>query len=158
MRILKKIGLGLLVIVVLFLVLDFFARPPAERYETVNLSGQVKMLVGPVPGGKISYRIYVLESLEDDPNLNHPLEEVVDFQSDGPQFSHTFEYPLHMGSGLAVSAWLDADGDGVFCTPTERTDPSGLAYTEETPAGDFTLDITLTKNCRQANWFYPPTP
>ena len=90
--------------------------------------------------------------------LQHPLEEIEDFTSEGPSFSHTFQYPLHKGTGLAVHAWIDTDGDGIFCTPTSRTDPSGLASTEETPAGNVTLNIVMTGNCRAANWYYPPAP
>ena len=156
MRILKKIGIGLLVVIVVFFILDWIARPPAEQFATVTVSGKVSMIAGPLPAGTINYRVFVLESLEGE--LNHPLEEIEDFQSDGAAYSHTFEYPLHLGSGLAVHAWLDADGDGIFCTPTARTDPSGLAWTEETPQAEVTLDIRLTENCRQANWFYPPVP
>ena len=128
---------------------------PEDDFIPVNLSGTVSIAAGPMPAGKLHFRIYVLESLEGE--LRHPLEEVEDFQSDAPEFTHSFDYPRHMGDGLAVHAWLDTDGDGIFCTPTARLDPSGIGYTEETPqGGDFTLDVTLTANCRSAHWFYPP--
>jgi hypothetical protein len=156
MGILKKMLVAILVIGIIFYVMDRIARPDAPKFATVTVNGKVKMAAGPVPTGPISFRIYVLESLEGE--LSHPLEEVEDFQSDTAEFSHTFEYPLHMGSGLAVHAWLDADGDGFFCTPAKRLDPSGLGYTEEIPTDEVTLNITLSDNCRAANWFYPPKP
>jgi hypothetical protein len=156
MGFLKKFAVVLLLLTALLFVLDRCSRPAAAEYTTVTLTGQVKMIAGPVPPGPTNFRVYVLESLEGD--LSHPLEEIEDFQSDSPDFTHTFEYPLHMGSGLAVHAWVDSDGDGIFCTPSARLDPSGLAYTEETPVDSALLDITLTENCRAANWFYPPAP
>jgi hypothetical protein len=130
--------------------------PPAEEYVTVSLTGAVKMAAGPVPDGPIYFRLYNLESGEGE--LAHPLEEIIDLQSETPEFDFTFEYPLHKGEGLAVHAWIDTDGDGIFCTPTSRTDPSGLATMEETPTGEVNLDVILTANCRAASWFYPPKP
>ena len=127
---------------------------PEAELVPVTVSGTVGMAAGPLPAGKLHFRIYVLESLEGD--LQHPLEEVVDFESDTPEFTHSFDYPAHMGEGLALHAWLDTDGDGIFCTPAARLDPSGLGYTQDSPAGDVTLNVTLTTNCRAANWFYPP--
>jgi hypothetical protein len=156
MGFLKKFALVLLALVIILFMLDRCSRPPAPEYATVTLTGEVKMIAGPVPTGTIHFRIYVLESLEGD--LRHPLEEIEDFQSDSAAYTHSFEYPLHMGSGLAVHAWVDVDGDGIFCTPAARLDASGLAYTEETPVDSTLLDITLTENCRAANWFYPPAP
>ncbi len=127
---------------------------PVEEYATVTVNGEVRMTAGPTPPGVLHFRLFNLESL--DGELRHPLQEIEDFESDSAIYSHTFEYPLHMGEGLAVLAWLDADGDGIFCTPLARLDPSGLAYVEATPAGEVTMDITLSKNCRSANYFYPP--
>ena len=127
---------------------------PEGEWVDVSLSGQVSAADGEVPEGKIHFRVYHLESLEGD--LRHPLEEIVDFESDSTSFSHSFSYPLHMGEGLAVHAWVDTDGDGVLCTPTEREDPSGLGWTEDTPAGDVQLDVVISDKCRAANFFYPP--
>ena len=127
---------------------------PPEDYRTVTVNGNVEMLVGPLPPGTITFRLYVLEALEGE--LQHPLSEIEDFTSDSGEFSHTFEYPAHMGTGLGLHAWIDSDGDGIFCTPKLRKDASGMAWTEETPENEVTLTITLTENCRAANWFYPP--
>lgn len=129
---------------------------PAEDYRTVTLNGTVNMVAGPLPQGEIYFRLYVLEALEGE--LQHPLSEIEDFTSDSGTFTHTFEYPAHMGEGLAIHAWLDTDGDGIFCTPTKRQDPSGLGWTTETPDGEVDMTITLDANCRAANWFYPPAP
>jgi hypothetical protein len=129
---------------------------PAENFAQVTVNGEVRMVVGPMPPGTLHFRLYNLESLAG--GLQHPLEEIEDFTSDSPDFSHTFDYPLHKGDGLAIHAWADTDGDGIFCTPTARLDPSGLAYTPETPSGEISMVITLSDNCRAANYFYPPAP
>jgi hypothetical protein len=132
---------------------------PEENLIPVTLNGTIKMAVGPMPEGTINMRLYVLESLGDEGDeLQHPLEEIEDFQSDSAQFTHEFQYPAHKGTGLALHAWVDTDGDGVFCTPSMRTDPSGLARIEESPQGEVSLTVNLTANCRAANWFYPPAP
>jgi len=127
---------------------------PEEAFSTVTLTGSVRMVAGPVPAGTIHFRLYNLESGEG--QLQHPLEEIEDFESDTAKFTHTFEYPLHKGEGLAVHAWLDADGDGFFCTPEKRTDASGMSWDGDTPEGNVEMSITLSDNCRAANWFYPP--
>ena len=138
------------------IVLSACSGAPEEKYQTVTLNGNVRLQAGPVPEGTIYFRLYTLWSLEGE--LRHPLEEIEDFQSDSANFTHTFEYPLHKGEGLAIHAWIDTDNDAVFCTPTVRTDPGGLAWTEETPSGEIDMTITLTDNCRNASWFYPPAP
>jgi hypothetical protein len=127
---------------------------PAEKFASVTLNGNIRMIAGPVPEGTIRMRIYHLEAGEGE--LSHPLEEIEDFESDTANFTHTFEYPLHKGEGLAVHAWLDADGDGLFCTPQTQTDPSGLSWLGDTPVDTVDMTITLADNCRAANWFYPP--
>ena len=125
-----------------------------KEYRTVTVNGTVSMVAGPLPAGTINFRLYNLWYLEGD--LRHAMEEIEDFQSDSGEYTHTFEYPLHKGTGIAIHAWLDADGDGFFCTPQSRVDPAGLTAAEATPEGEVTLDITLTDNCRAANFFYPP--
>jgi len=144
----------LVIALVVALLAGCSSSAPAEEYATVTVNGQVRMTAGPMPAGVLHFRLYNLESLEGE--LRHPLQEIDDFESDTANYSHTFEYPLHMGEGLAIHVWLDSDGDGIFCTPLARLDPSGLAYTETTPAGEVTLDITLSNNCRSADYFYPP--
>jgi hypothetical protein len=130
------------------------SNAPEEAFATVTLNGAVRMVAGPVPAGTIHFRLYNLESGEG--QLQHPLEKIEDFESDTAKFTHTFEYPLHKGEGLAVHAWLDADGDGFFCTPEKRVDPSGMSWVGDTPEGSIEMSITLSDNCRAANWFYPP--
>lgn len=128
---------------------------PEPEYQTITLHGKVSMVAGPMPEGKLHFRLYNLWYLEGD--LRHPLEEIEDFESNSAEFTHTFEYPLHKGTGLALHAWLDSDGDGIFCTPTARTDPAGITTFDETPAaGDLDIEVKLTENCRQAGYFYPP--
>ncbi|TDJ45117.1 MAG: hypothetical protein E2O50_01965 [Gammaproteobacteria bacterium] len=145
---------GLVLIGALAALVSSCSDTPEEAFTAVTLNGEVKMSVGPMPPGTLYFRLYNLESLEGE--LQHPLHEIEDFQSDSPVFTHTFEYPLHMGEGLAIHAWLDVDGDGIFCTPSKRLDPSALEYTETTPEGEINMTITLTENCRAANFFYPP--
>jgi hypothetical protein len=138
------------------LLLAACSKAPEEQFKTVTVNGTVGMIAGPMPAGTLHFRLYNLEALDGD--LQHPLEEIEDFTSDTPEYSHTFEYPVHKGSGLAVHAWLDMDGDGVLCTPADKLEPSGLAYTPENPEETVTLDIALAGNCRAANYFYPPAP
>ena len=130
---------------------------PEEKLVPVTLNGTIKMTAGPVPTGTISMRLYVLQTSQEG-ELQHPLAEIEDFQSDTAEFTHNFQYPAHIGTGLALHAWVDTDGDGVFCTPSERLDPGGLGWIEEMPDGEISLTVTLTENCRAASWFYPPAP
>ena len=145
---------GLVLTCLLAVLVSSCSNTPDEAFTTVTLNGEVKMSAGPMGPGTLYFRLYNLESLSGE--LQHPLNEIEDFQSDSPVFTHTFEYPLHMGEGLAIHAWLDTDGDGIFCTPTQRLDPGALEYTETTPEGEINMTITLTDNCRAANFFYPP--
>ena len=147
-------AIGLLATVALTSLLSACSDTPAETFKTITLNGEVKMSAGPVAPGVLHFRLYNLESLSGE--LQHTLQEIEDFQSESPVFTHTFEYPVHMGEGLAIHAWLDTDGDGIFCTPTQKLDPSGLEYVETTPEGEINMTITLTDNCRAANFFYPP--
>lgn len=142
------------VITVITAVLAACSGGPKEEFVPVTLTGQVSMQAGPAPTGTVHFRLYNLWWLEGE--LRHPLEEIADFTSDSTSFSHSFEYPAHKGTGLAVHAWIDTDDDGIFCTPTAKLDPSGLTAMEENPAGDVTMNIVLTDNCRAANYFYPP--
>ena len=127
---------------------------PDKEYRTVTVNGEVSMVAGPMPEGTLNFRLYNLWYLEGD--LRHSLEEIEDFQSDSGTFSHTFEYPVHKGSGIALHVWLDSDGDGFFCTPQSRVDPAGFQAFEESPESEATFDIKLTDNCRAANFFFPP--
>jgi len=130
------------------------SEAPVEQYRTVTLSGNVRMAAGPMPAGTLHFRLYNLWYLEGE--LRHPLEEIEDFTSNTAEFSHTFEYPLHKGTGLAVHAWLDTDEDGVFCTPTSRLDAAGLTALEATPKEKVEVTVVLADNCRAANYFFPP--
>jgi hypothetical protein len=132
------------------------SNAPTENFRTITLNGNVMMTAGPLPQGTLHFRLFVLEALEGE--LQHPLSEIEDFDSESGIFSHTFEYPLHTGEGLAIHAWLDSDDDGIFCTPTSRLDPSGMAWQTETPENAVDMVITLDRNCRSSGWFYPPAP
>ena len=149
---------ALLTSVATLLLLSACSEGPQENWQTVTLNGTVEMVAGPLPAGKLHYRLYVLEAYPEAGDLAHPLGEIEDFSTDSATFTHVFEYPLHKGTGLAIHAWVDTDGDDAFCTPNVRQDPGGLALTEETPSGEIDMTITLTDNCRNASWFYPPAP
>jgi hypothetical protein len=143
--------------IIALIMLSACSGAPEEQLVPVTLNGTIKMVAGPVPAGTISMRLYVLETSQEG-ELQHPLAEIEDFQSDTTEFTHSFQYPAHIGSGLALHAWVDTDGDGIFCTPTDRLDPSGLAWIEASPEGEISLTVTLTENCRAAGWLYPPAP
>ena len=90
--------------------------------------------------------------------LRHPLQEMGGFTTQAADISGTISYPAGGGEGLAVHAWLDQDGDGVFCTPANQAEPSGLVVFDEMPAGEARVSLVLAETCKAANWFYPPGP
>lgn len=132
------------------------AGEPAENLTTVTVKGTVTLPNGEAPAGKLYFRAFQLEALEGE--LAHPLSELGDFESDSPEYSYTLDYPVDRGTGIAVHAWLDRDGDGIHCTPQIRDEPAGLTTMAATPTDTVELNIVLTDNCRSSNFFYPPVP
>jgi hypothetical protein len=129
--------------------------PPAPE-ASVELRGTVtEGEGGPVARGPIHVAVYHAWSLTGE--LRHPLQFIAAFDIDGGEFVHTFSYPLDKGEGLAVYAWLDQDGDGVFCTPVNRTELSGLTVLEKFVPTDspVTLQVALTTPCAGQDWFFP---
>jgi hypothetical protein len=146
----------LAVVVVSGALLAGCAGEPAENMTTVTVKGTVTLSNGEAPEGKLYFRAFQLEALEGE--LAHPLSELGDFESDSAEYSHTLDYPADRGTGIAVHAWLDRDGDGIHCTAQVRQEPAGLATMAATPVDTAELNIVLTDNCRSANFFYPPVP
>jgi len=125
--------------------------PPAVK--TVTLSGTIASGAGIPPNGTVRVQLFHAWALEG--ILRHPLEEIESFETRVGEFSHEFAYPLDAGEGLVVHAWLDTDGDGVFCTPTRRDEVAGFAEVEDFPADAVSVEITLDQPCAAPNWFFP---
>lgn len=126
---------------------------PAPQTRTVALTARV--VAPPGVEGPVEVRLFQAWSL--DGELRHPLQLIEIFPAEAnTTFTHTFEYPMDMGEGLAVFAWIDTDGDGIHCTPTVREDLSGLSAVESGPPDEVELEVRLTAACRAPGWFYPP--
>lgn len=142
------------VILILAALLPAACSEPAPPTRTVELSGTIVAPETVQSAGKVRVNLYHLWALEG--RLRHPLQEIESFDAALGPFSHEFEYPLDKGEGLAVHAWLDVDGDGVFCTPTVRQDIAGLTALESLPDGPVEVTVRLEQPCAAAGWFYPP--
>ncbi len=129
--------------------------PPAPA-RMIELSGALRLPAGVTPAGKVYVTLFHAWSLQG--NLRHPLEPIETFEAAPGAFTHRFSYPEGVGEGLVVYAWADVDGDGVQCTPSLRTDPSGLTEVAGFAADSIQVIVDLTELCRGANWFYPPAP
>lgn len=127
---------------------------PAAEMKTVRISGTAQLADGTVPAGTVHLRAYHAWSGEGE--LRHPLHEMGDFTGTAQAFAGEVQYDPAAGEGLIVHAWLDADGDGIHCTPANRSEPAGIAVAEGFPAEAVTVSITLSENCAAANWFFPP--
>ena len=91
--------------------------------------------------------------------LRYPLENVEWFETGLGDSNIRFDYPPEFGEGLIVYAWVDADGDGIHCTPTSRTDLAGLVEIKEFPAQQVSASLFLETPCAGPDWFFPgPEP
>lgn len=91
--------------------------------------------------------------------LRYPLEIVEGFETSLGSSKFSFEYPAQLGEGLIVYAWVDADGDGVNCTPTARGDLADLVEVEAFPSEQVSASLFLDAPCAGPDWFYPgPEP
>lgn len=98
--------------------------------------------------------------------LRYPLEIVEGFETSLGSSTFSFEYPAEGGDGLVVYAWVDADGDGINCTPTARGDLADLAVVEEFPSEQVSVSLLLVSAsllldapCAGPDWFFPgPEP
>lgn len=91
--------------------------------------------------------------------LRYPLEIVERWETNPGSSNFTFDYPVEGGEGLVVYAWLDADGDGVNCTPTARGDLADLVEVEAFPSEQVSASLFLDAPCAGPDWFFPgPEP
>lgn len=130
--------------------------PPPPPTAPVEVRGVVTAGPGgPVATGTIHVNLYHAWSLTGE--LRHPLQFITSFDLEGGEFDHRFDYPVSQGEGLAVYAWQDTNGDGIFCTPTDRSELSGLTVLEQFTPGGAPLDVrvALAEPCAGQDWFFP---
>jgi len=144
----------LFIVLISLLVLTACTDKPEDTFKQITINGNVTLANGSPAEGTIYFRAFYLWSL--DGEFRHTLAEIVDFESNTPNYQQKIDYNLTTGEGIAVLAWLDTDGDKIFCTPTYREDPAGLAWKEGDPAEEVELNIVLTDNCQAETFFYPP--
>jgi len=126
---------------------------PEVRSEPVQLSGRIVVAPGLPADGTVEVRLFHAWALEGE--LRHPLAEIGSFAAAVGEYAHEFDYPVDVGEGLVVYAWLDRDGDGVHCTPTERIDAAGLTEVVGFVPGAVTADVEIVAPCASPGWFYP---
>ncbi len=132
------------------------AAEEAPVTTPVTVVGAIRAPEGVGAGRPVTVNLYHAWALEGP--LRHPLEFIGSFPAAVGEFRHAFDYPVELGEGLVVYAWLDTDGDGVLCTPTGRTDIAGLTVADAFPAAEVALDIELSAPCAGPDWFFPAVP
>ena len=133
------------------LLLSACGEAPIET-RTIELTANV--VAPPGVEGPVEIRVFHAWSLEG--TLRHPLQLIEIFPLEtGTTFTHSFEYPVDGGEGLAVWAYIDTDGDGVHCTPDVRNDLSGITVNEDAVPDQVEVTVNLTEPCRAPSWFYP---
>ena len=91
--------------------------------------------------------------------LRYPLEIVKSWETNLGSSNFIFDYPAELGEGLIVYAWVDSDGDGANCTPTERGDLADLVEVEAFPSEQVSVSLFLDAPCAGPDWFFPgPEP
>ena len=91
--------------------------------------------------------------------LRYPLEIVKRWETNLGSSNFSFDYPAELGEGLIVYAWIDSDGDGANCTPTERGDLADLVEVEAFPSEQVSVSLFLDAPCAGPDWFFPgPEP
>jgi hypothetical protein len=140
-------------LVALVAIMSGCAGDAEPRIERVQLSGQITAPEGVQSSGTVYVSLYHAWALEGE--LRHPVEFIEAFETRVGSFSHDFDYPIDLGEGLLVYAWLDADGDGTLCTPTVRGERAGLIEVVDFVPGSVAADIQLTAPCAGPDWFYP---
>ncbi|HMU40525.1 MAG TPA: hypothetical protein PKE31_16065 [Pseudomonadota bacterium] len=88
--------------------------------------------------------------------LAHPLGRFATSIPENPTvIDETILYPLDAGEGLVIYGWLDKDGDGVLCAPTQTTEPAGLIAVKSFPAHEVTFELKLDRPCAGSEALYP---
>ena len=91
--------------------------------------------------------------------LRYPLEIVDRWETSLGSSSFSFDYPIEGNEGLVVYAWVDSDGDGINCTPTNHGDLADLVAIEEFPFDQGSVSLFLETPCAGPGWFFPgPEP
>lgn len=138
--------------------MTFFAlagcSEPEPNLRSMTVAGTVSAPEG--VSGPVEIWLYHEWSLEGE--LRHPMHEIESFPAELGAFEHSFEYPVDIGEGLVVYAWVDTDGDGVNCTPSVRNDLAGAAVAENADQERVEVDVTVSEPCRGPDFFYPPAP
>lgn len=127
---------------------------PEPNLRPMTVAGNVSAPEG--VSGPVEIWLYHEWSLEGD--LRHPLQFIDTFKGSLGPFEHSFDYPVDIGNGLVVYAWVDTDGDGVNCTPTVRNDLAGLTVVEDGEQERVEVDVMVGEPCRGPDFFYPPVP
>lgn len=128
---------------------------PAAEMREVRISGTARLPDGSTPAGTLHVHAY--RAWTGQGELRHPLGPLGEFTGEAGAFSGTAQYAVGEGEGgLVVYAWLDADGDGVLCTPLNTAEPAGLVLLGEMPVEEASVAIVLAETCKAADWFYPP--
>ena len=123
----------------------------------VELSVKIAAPEGVDPAATVHLAVY--HAWTGTGELRYPLEIVDSFETNLGSSSFSFEYPSELGEGLIVYAWVDADGDGANCTPTERGDLADLVEVEAFPAEQASVSLFLDAPCAGPDWFFPgPEP
>lgn len=106
------------------------------------------------PAGPVT--LALMHAWSGEGELARPLLPITDVALDGPgPWSATLLYPVDDGEGLVVYGWMDGDGDGVLCSPTERTEVSGLVEVDGFPDFAFEVDLELTAPCAGPEALFP---
>lgn len=127
---------------------------PEPNLRSMTVTGNVSAPEG--VSGPVEIWLYHEWSLEGD--LRHPLQFIDTFKGSLGPYEHSFDYPVDIGEGLVVYAWVDTDGDGVNCTPQVRNDLAGLTVVENAAQDRVEVDVLVGEPCRGPDFFYPPAP
>jgi hypothetical protein len=130
------------------------APKPEAGIREVTIVGTASLADGAAQQGTLHVQAYYAWAGEG--QLRHPLHEMGEFKAQAGEFTGTVTYSPDAGEGLVVYAWLDADGDGVHCTPSNRSEPAGLVVVNGFPADAVRVNLLLAGNCKSANVFFPP--
>ena len=145
----------ILLVALVVLVAACSKSPP----ETVPVQLTVNLQVPSMRAPTGTVHLYTYNAYRGEGELRHPLgfiEEKLTFDYGDGQINHSFDYVLGSGEGFVVYAFLDVNGDGALCTPTERDEFSGLTVLAEEPSGEMTVDVELTSPCAGSERFFPP--
>lgn len=130
---------------------------PAPPPIPVDLSVAIDALEDVDPAATVHLSVY--HAWTGAGELLYPLEIVESFETGLGSSTFSFDYPVELGEGLVVYAWVDSDGDGANCTPTVRGDLADLVEVEAFPSEQVSASLFLDAPCAGPDWFFPgPEP